>query len=123
VPKYIDLTVPFDGRFRFKIDFERSRSFEKDGRQASSYFISAHAYTHLDAPLHMIPDGKGIDAYPLDHFIGEAAVLDIPKGKNEAITAEDLERAGKHAKDGDIVLARTGWLEKTWGKDDVNDSP
>ena len=123
MPKYIDLSVPFDGTFRFKIDFERSRSFEKDGRQASSYFISAHAYTHLDAPLHVIENGKGIDAYPIDHFMGDAAILDIPKGKNEAISAEDMARAGEHAKDGDIVIIRTGWLEKTWGKDEFNDSP
>ncbi len=121
--RYIDLTLPFDGKFRFKIGLERLRSFEKDGRQTTSYTISAHAYTHIDAPLHMIKDGKSIDAFPVDYFIGEAALLDIPKGKNEPIRAEDMERAGRHARDGDIVIIRTGWLEKTWGKDEFTNSP
>jgi arylformamidase len=123
MPKYIDLTVPFDGSFRFKIDFKKDRTFEKDGRQSSSYSISAHAYTHLDAPLHMVKGGKAIDAFPVDYFIGEAAILDIPKGKNEPITADDMKKAGTHAKDGDIVLIRTGWLEKMWGKDEFVESP
>ncbi len=123
MPKQIDLTVPFDGKFRFKVDFKRDRSFEREGRQATSYSISAHAYTHVDAPLHVIQNGKSIDAYPVDYFIGDAALLDIPKGKDEPITVEDMKRAGGHAKDGDIILIRTGWLEAMWGKEAFSDSP
>ena len=123
MPKYIDLTLPFDGKFKFKIDFKKDLTYEKDGIEASSFSISAHALTHLDAPLHVVPNGKSIDSFSVDYFIGDAAVLDIPKGKNEAITAGDMERAGKHAKDGDIVLIRTGWLEKMWGREELSDSP
>lgn len=123
MPKYIDLTVPFDGKFRFKIDFRRDRNYEKDRRQSTSYSISAHAFTHLDAPLHMVKNGKSIDMFPVDYFIGEASILDIPKGENEAITAEDMKKAGAHAKNGDIVLIKTGWLEKMWGKDEFINSP
>ena len=123
IPKYIDLTLPIDGEFKFKVDFKRDLTFEKDGAQVTSFHISAHAFTHLDAPLHMIADTRSIDSFPVDYFIGDAAVLDIPRGKNEAITAMDMERAGKHAKDGDIVLIRTGWLEKMWGKEGYDDSP
>ena len=122
--KYIDLSLPFDGKFRFKIDFKKDRSYEKDGRQSSSYNISAHAYTHLDAPIHMAgPDTKSITDFPVDYFIGEASLIDVPRGKNEPITGKDLETAGKHCKDGDIVLIRTGWLEKMWGKEEFIDSP
>jgi hypothetical protein len=37
MPKDIDLTVPFDGKFRFKIDFKKDLTSEKDGIQATSY--------------------------------------------------------------------------------------
>ena len=31
--KYIDLTLPIDGKFRFKVDFKKDHTFEKDGAQ------------------------------------------------------------------------------------------
>ena len=122
--QYIDLSLPFDGKFRFKIDFIKDRSYEKDGRQSSSYSISAHAYTHLDAPIHMAGlNAKSITDYSVDYFIGEASLIDVPRGKNEPITGKDLEVAGEHCKDGDIVFIRTGWLEKMWGKVEFIESP
>jgi arylformamidase len=122
--KYIDLSLPFDGKFRFKIDFRKDRTYEKDGRQSSSYSISAHSYTHLDAPIHMAgPNAKSITDFPVDYFIGEASLIDVPRGRNEPIDGKDLEAAGKHCKDGDIVFIRTGWLEKMWGNENFIDSP
>ncbi len=122
--KYIDLSLPFDGKFRFKMDCKKYRTYEKDVRQATSYTLSAHAFTHLDAPIHMAgPNTKSITDYPVDYFIGEASLIDVPRGKNEPITAKDLEAAGKHCKDGDIVFIRTGWLEKMWGKGEFIESP
>lgn len=122
--KYIDLSVPFDGKFRFKMDLKYDRTYEKEGRQSTYYSISAHAFTHLDAPLHFAgSDKKSITDYPVDYFIGEASLIDVPRGKSEPITGKDLEAAGKDCKDGDIVFIRTGWLEKMWGKEEFIDSP
>jgi arylformamidase len=124
MPQYIDLSLPLDGKFRFKIDLQQDRSYAKDGRQSTSYRLSAHAYTHLDAPRHMVgADKKSISDYPLEYFIGEASLIDVPRGKNEPVTGNDLAMAGKHCKDGDIVFIRTGWLEKMWGKEEFYDSP
>jgi arylformamidase len=121
--KYIDLTLPIDGAFKFKVDFKKDLSHEENRCQSTSFQMSAHAFTHLDAPLHMVANGKSIDVIPVDFFIGDAVLLDIPKGKSEAITAADMERAGQQAKNGDIVLIRTGWLEKMWGKEGYDDCP
>lgn len=124
MPQYVDLSLPFDGKFRFNIDFKKNRTYEKDGRQSSSYNISAHAYTHLDAPIHMAgADTKSITDFPIEYFIGEASLIDVPRGKNEPISGKDLDTAGTHCKDGDIVFIRTGWLEKMWGKEEFTDSP
>ena len=121
--KYIDLTLPFDGLYRFGIEFRKDRTHEIDERQTTRYAISAHAFTHLDAPLHFVRNGKSIDSFPVDYFIGDAVLLDLPRGENQAITADDMERAGGHAKNGDIVLIRTGWLEKMWNKPGFINSP
>lgn len=124
MPKYIDLSVAFDGKFRYKVGFEKYRTYGMDGRQATSYAISAHAYTHLDAPLHCAGlHTRSITDYPMDYFVEEASLIDVPRERNEPITGKDLTAAGKHCRDGDIVLIRTGWLEKMWGKEDFVDSP
>ena len=83
--------------------------------------LCCHCGTHIDTPLHMIEGGKGITDLPIDNFFGEAAVVDLTD-KSEAypITAEDMEERGKHVKEGDIVLLKTGWTEKNAGGNTEN---
>ena len=45
-----------------------------DDVNATALTVSVHAGTHLDAPFHFLPDGAGIDAVPLDRFMGPALV-------------------------------------------------
>ena len=124
MPRYIDLTLPLNGIFKLNVQFHRVLTYEKNGVQLSNFTMSAHAGTHLDAPLHVMgPKARSIDLFPVDFFIGDAALLDIPRGKNEVITADHLEKAGKHAKDDDIVILRTGWLEEMLGQEEFHESP
>ena len=53
---------------------ERRRMQRGDEVNASALTVSVHAGTHLDAPLHFVPDGAAIDALPLERFIGPALV-------------------------------------------------
>ena len=39
--------------------------------------LGSHTGTHMDGPAHMIAGGRTLDAYPVGHFIGSAAVLDL----------------------------------------------
>jgi arylformamidase len=39
--------------------------------------ISAHTSTHVDAPLHFVPGGAGVDSLPLDVLVGPAWVADL----------------------------------------------
>lgn len=63
-----------------------------------------HFGTHVDAPLHMLRDGKSIDQLPADSFFGEAIVLDCRFAQGRGITAQDLEVALPGVERGDIVL-------------------
>ena len=84
--------------------------------QSSTIHLSAHCQTHVDSPLHRFADGPTMDEIPIETYCGEAAVVDLTdKGELEPITAEDLEERGKHVKEGDIVLLKTGWTEKNAG--------
>lgn len=74
--------------------------------------MPCHAGTHVDAPLHIVPNGKSIEELPLDSFIGPGAVIPVKKGGGEEVTARDLESSGVSVTPGDILMLFTGWDEK-----------
>jgi arylformamidase len=40
--------------------------------------MGSHTGTHIDAPYHMIHDGKRLDEFPLDVLTGKATVVELP---------------------------------------------
>lgn len=84
--------------------------------QVSLLHMAVHAGTHIDSPEHFLEGGAHIGDIPIDRCFGDAAVVDLTdKGELEPITAEDMETRGKHVKEGDIVLLKTGWVERNAG--------
>ena len=68
------LPWPGDPAFRLKrlSDMERG-----DACTVSSLSMSAHAGTHVDAPLHYLRRGRSVDQWPLDATVGPARVIPI----------------------------------------------
>jgi arylformamidase len=61
----------------------------------SALSLCAHNGTHVDAPLHFLKNGKGIDEMALEHFVGECYVAEH-RGDVKAIDAREiLEKARK----------------------------
>ncbi|MBN2488255.1 MAG: cyclase family protein [Methanosarcinaceae archaeon] len=90
-------------------EIERIASIEKDGFAVSRISFGSHTGTHIDAPSHVIKDGRTIDQVPLDNLIGRAVVLDLA-AKDEAISGNDLDVAYKRFGNGagsKILLVRT----------------
>jgi arylformamidase len=59
-----------------EIHIERQQDMARGGSSNVSLLsIGSHTGTHVDAPLHMIPEGAGVDAIPLDALIGPALVV------------------------------------------------
>jgi kynurenine formamidase len=72
-----------------------------------------HVGTHVDTPLHSIPEGKTVDSYPLSRFMGEGIVLDFRgKGAGKEITAEDFASYREKIRRRDIVMLCTDWSKK-----------
>ncbi len=83
------ISWPSDGPVRV----EKVRSMENGERlNLSRLSMSAHTGTHVDAPVHFIQEGSGIDSVSLDILIGPAAVVHLP-GVRE-IGAGELVAAG-----------------------------
>jgi len=51
--------------------------------------IDCHGGTHIDAPLHMLPDGLTVEHIQLEHLIGVCRVLDLTNVE-DGITKSDL---------------------------------
>lgn len=110
----IDLSFPIRPHFRWKVEPTlRSSHAAGDLFQSTLLTISCHAYTHVDAPVHFLPDGRDIAAMPIDQWIGDAAVVDLSHlGDNGEVSAGELDQHAGHVRRGDIVLLRTDWPRK-----------
>ena len=109
--RLIDLTVPIGDHFRWPVEREvRGNPAQGDVFRITSFRMSVHAFTHVDAPCHVLPDAAAIEATPLDTVVGEAAVIDLTAiGDGEGIGAADLDRAGSHVDAGGIAILKTAW--------------
>ncbi len=94
--KIIDISVPVDDSIPVwpkaaRPDFPKFLSIEKgDVCNDSNIRMGMHTGTHIDAPKHFIKNGKSIDALPLQTFVGDSLVVELPNA-NE-IGATELEK-------------------------------
>lgn len=94
VLEIIDISLPIEphmpsykGQPNKKAIIERVRSIE-EGANETRIALESHTGTHIDAPLHMLKEGKSIDQIPLRNFFGPALLIEI-RGK-EVIGKEEL---------------------------------
>lgn len=92
-----------------------------DAMTFQTNFISMldHVGTHVDAFLHVNPEGTPVDEMPLDLFMGKSVCLDLRHiGNLEDITEDDMQAAEEKAGvkvDGHIVLLCTGFHQRNLG--------
>jgi kynurenine formamidase len=109
--RIVDLSFPIRPHFRWRVAPERVATHAAgDPLQSTVVTMGCHVYTHVDAPLHFLPDGRHIAEMPIDQWMGDAAVVDMTHlGPNGEVTGADLDRRGAHVRRGDIVLLWTDW--------------
>lgn len=83
---------------------ERVRDMDKgDTVNLSKMSLGVHSGTHIDAPVHFVRGGAGIDRVSLDALVGPARVIDI--AATDSIREEEL--AGQGIESGERILFRT----------------
>jgi len=87
-----------------KVSVEPAGELERDGFFDHKLTFGTHVGTHIDAPAHMLKDGKQLKDYPPERFILDAVCLDAQDG----FKAADITT---HAKPGMAVLFYTGASE------------
>jgi kynurenine formamidase len=95
--------------------FEQANTLEENGFIEARITMYSHTGTHIDAPAHMFKDGRTLDEFPIEHFVGNAAVLDFSSREIKQIEVGDLQPFEPVLADNvEFVILKTGW-SKYWG--------
>ena len=110
--KYIDLTQSFVNNMPVfpgnpPSELTLANTFAKDGYNVSKVNTGMHVGSHMDAPNHMLQEGRKLIDYPIETFFGRGVLIDARGIKQ--IDAKVLD--GVDIQKGDIVLVLTGFSD------------
>ena len=117
-PSWTDVTAPlnpattptYPGDTRPKFEFVRTFAVG-DKVTLSSFLMTAHAGTHVDAPLHFVAKGATIDQVSLTKLMGRARVIDC----SPDAMAIDATELNKHEwRSAKRILFRTRNSRNSW---------
>lgn len=91
----------------------KGRTLTADGCRTTLLSLCSHTGTHMDAPSHLLRDGRNLDEMPMSQFSGRATTLDV-SDLGPVITADFLRAHHDDIYCADYVLFYTGW-ENRWG--------
>jgi arylformamidase len=116
---WIDISVPLrTGMVHWPdnppVQIERFLAIERgDAANVSKLSFGAHTGTHMDAPLHFLPGGAGMDTMPFSATIGRARVIEIA----DTVSVTTQELAGHHIQSGERILFKTRNSPRCWQTD------
>ncbi len=119
--KIFDLTMPINNRTPSfpedpKQEIKQFATIEKDGWNEKRISFNSHFSTHIDAPFHMLAEGKKLDEFPIKTFIGKAIVLDVRGQKEIKVDLNNIKKD-------DIVLFCTNHSKKLYSEDFFENNP
>ena len=94
--------------------FEKANTFDKDGFREAKITMYSHTGTHIDAPAHRLSNGPYLDNLNIEHFIGNATILDFSNDKIELIDVDSLKPYEEKIQNVEFIIIKTGW-SKYWG--------
>jgi arylformamidase len=117
---WIDVTVPLRSGMPHwpdnpPVKIERMMDMEKgDVCNVSTLSMGSHTGTHMDAPLHFVKNGPGLDKMPLEATMGPARVIEVKDRKS--IKPAHLEP--HNLRRGERVLFKTANSSRAWKTDE-----
>ena len=98
-----------------KPEFSDNSRFMTDGYREKQIRMTSHIGTHIDAPAHIIADGKTLDQLDLDSFYGRAYVLDVSRLSGHEIGLSHVQESEDKIAGMDFLLLYSGY-NGLWGK-------
>lgn len=91
---------------------EKKCTLETDGFVEHRLEMTTHTGTHVDAPAHLLTQGKTLDQFPVEKFSGKAVCIACIDRKE--IDIDFLTLFERKISTVEFVLFYTGWQDK-WG--------
>lgn len=89
-------------------------TLDEDGFRECEIAMCSHTGTHIDAPAHMLANGRCLDDFLVDKFIGKATLIDFSKKKIDTIELKKLKEYEEQIRNSEFIILKTGW-SKYWG--------
>ncbi len=89
-------------------------SIDEAGFLEKKITMYSHTGTHMDAPAHLIEQGKYLDQFSVEHFYGKAFVLHRGNKHARRIELDEFLPHAEQLARADFVLLHTGW-DEYWG--------
>jgi arylformamidase len=117
--EWLDISVPLRSGMPHwpdnpPVDIHRQLDIDRgDAANVSTIAMGSHTGTHMDAPLHFIPDGAGLDEMPFEATIGRARVIEI----RDEVAVRVAELEDKSLERGERILFKTHNSRGAWDED------
>jgi arylformamidase len=96
-------------------EISHGSTFNEDGFLEQKITMVTHTGTHLDAPAHIIENGRTLDRFPVDYFCGRGVCIPMGNTESNTIGLNDLvQHEHRIAAGCDFVLLNTG-QSRWWG--------
>ncbi len=118
--EWMDISVPLrSGMVHWPdnppVDIERAMDMNRgDVCNVSKMSLGVHTGTHMDAPIHFLANGIGIDQMPLTAAVGRARVIEIA----DPVSIKPGELATHSIQRGERILFKTLNSPRCWQTDD-----
>lgn len=114
--KIIDLTYTIDETcmtcgvpWHEKVKINQLGTIESVGRNTHSITLGSHTGTHIDAPLHFLKHGSGIDTIDLEDVCGRCKIIDMSHKKmGDVVELEDVTKIDISKR----MMFRFDWFRK-----------
>ncbi|XPV74782.1 MAG: cyclase family protein [Desulfovibrio sp.] len=122
--KTIDLTLPLTHKMPVypgdpAVSIKQTYTVDADHIQLHTLMLSTHSGTHMDAPAHILSNGRTLDTYPPEQFMGSALVISSPTASINLVT---LQNHTDEIAKAEVLLFHTGHIAK-WGKPEYFSTP
>lgn len=118
---FIDLTLPVNVKIPVfpgspPTEIKQIATVKNEGWNEKRLTFNSHFSTHIDAPRHMLDNGKTLSDYPIESYLGDAIVFDV---RGQSVINVNVD----NIKSNDIVFFRTGHSSHIYESDYFENNP